>query len=393
MRPLQPFRVAIPFSTPSSVRDAYALAQYRSLSAQVPLGYAALMPIALSAMWIGAPGAPFWLRLGLPAGVCLFSLIRLIIWINRPASIEDPARARRMIASSGIISTILAGAGSVWCALNWVHAPPQTAAYFPLFMTMATLTPVFAQAMSAPSGYANLAAGLGPIVAMMVWRGDVQARLGAVLIVVSALFLVNMLWQQKRRFIDLLLLEQAMREEAKTDPLTGLVNRRALADHFLMMVSAAREGHAGTGQQGERRPSLIQIDLDGFKPINDAHGHATGDMVLREVADRLRREVGKGAMVCRMGGDEFAVLSMAPSAAGPQEAALGETQMQRLRRAMAMPFSIAGQPISIGASIGFAQWPQDGRSLEQLSATADRRLYGDKARRRIVPANMQAGAA
>jgi len=163
-----------------------------------------------------------------------------------------------------------------------------------------------------------------------------------------------------------------MREEAKTDPLTGLVNSRALADRFAILVDEAR-----ARGDSEAHPALLRIDLNGLKPVNDMLGHAAGDDVLRQVADRLRGAVGKGALVSRIGGDDFALLA----------AVSGGHAIENMRNAVLAafdePFRAGDQTIALAANITHALWPQDGRTLAELNDTADRRLIVIKQRRNL----------
>ena len=154
----------------------------------------------------------------------------------------------------------------------------------------------------------------------------------------------------------------SLAQEARTDPLTGLLNRSGLALRAQELLE--RPGsHA-----------LMLMDLDRFKPVNDVHGHAAGDAVLVQVAQRLTQTVREGDAVARLGGDEFVVLF----ADAPGHAALAE-RAQRLQAALRHPIDIgSGQAVEIDSSVGVATAPQDGRTLEQLLMTADAALYRAK---------------
>ncbi len=154
---------------------------------------------------------------------------------------------------------------------------------------------------------------------------------------------------------------QAM-EEAKTDPLTGLRNRRA-CDSFLARICS--EGGAF---------ALMHMDLDYFKQVNDQLGHAAGDHVLREVARILRREARANDCIARVGGDEF-VLVLPDLTDTARLVALGERLIEGLSR----PIAWADHPMRISASIGVARVaagvaPQPA----QVMATADSALYAAK---------------
>jgi diguanylate cyclase (GGDEF)-like protein len=154
------------------------------------------------------------------------------------------------------------------------------------------------------------------------------------------------------------------RLSALRDPLTGAHNRRGAIAALDAQVGAAHPESFG----------LIFIDLDGFKKINDVYGHATGDVLLRSVAQRLHAEVRAGDSVCRLGGDEF-VCVVAPPASGDDVRAVA----QRLRRAVCQPYAIGSDTYVVGCSIGVSMFPQHGRTSETLLARADSAMYAAKA--------------
>lgn len=159
--------------------------------------------------------------------------------------------------------------------------------------------------------------------------------------------------------------EQALHRMAFSDPLTGLANRAALTESL--------ERHLSAGAQPERHLSLLLIDLDGFKQINDTLGHLAGDEVLGEVAARLRGCTRNDELIGRLGGDEFAiVLEHAPGRETPAKVA------RRCVAAMRQPFEIEGEAASIGASIGIVTSTDRSESISQLLSRADRALYRAK---------------
>ena len=152
-----------------------------------------------------------------------------------------------------------------------------------------------------------------------------------------------------------------------------------LLSRYLLQASRRALATAIEGQMADpaqHRFHLALLDLDGFKPVNDCHGHAAGDMLLCAVGERLVAAAGDGAHVARMGGDEFAVLMPSQSTDTP------DALLARLLTAFIPPFAIGGHPLRIGASAGVAQWPQDGDDVRSLFETADAALYAIKRERR-----------
>ena len=160
--------------------------------------------------------------------------------------------------------------------------------------------------------------------------------------------------------------ERALERAALRDPLTGLVNRAAFGGELLRSIERARRSGRGF--------ALLLLDLDHFKEINDSAGHQTGDMMLRQVARRLREQVRQSDVLARLGGDEFAVILEAFEGA-IDAVALAE----RLVAALARPFHVAGVEAYVNASIGVSMFPRDTSAADRLLACADLAMYAAKA--------------
>lgn len=160
--------------------------------------------------------------------------------------------------------------------------------------------------------------------------------------------------------------EHALHLQARTDPLTGMLNRQALLAELDQRMHPDSQREAG----------LLYIDLNRFKQVNDTLGHAVGDRLLIEASHRIMHAVGKEGVSGRLGGDEFLVLCYADD--DPQ-------RMQRLAQAITEAFrphiEIAGNRLSIGASIGIASAPEGGRVPQDLLHSADAAMYESKRRR------------
>ena len=155
---------------------------------------------------------------------------------------------------------------------------------------------------------------------------------------------------------------QRERRSALTDPLTGVLNRRGLEERL--------DDQIGNAQQRRLPLSLLVIDCDDFKEINDRAGHEFGDALLQEVTRVLTRALPLGAEAARLGGDEFVV--MLPRAGVEEAAALGE----EIRGLLASGLTDAGVPLRISA--GVATYPFDGATPTALLRTADQALYAAK---------------
>ena len=159
--------------------------------------------------------------------------------------------------------------------------------------------------------------------------------------------------------------EKRMRRLATHDALTGLANRTLLMDQLERSLALAERHGGGVG--------LLFLDLDGFKAVNDNHGHSTGDALLRAVARRLRQTVRRSDLLCRQGGDEFVVL-ISESPDLHQLLALAT----KLRASLTEPFPGLPEGIAISVSIGVARWPEHAGDADGLLEAADNAMYAAK---------------
>ena len=162
-------------------------------------------------------------------------------------------------------------------------------------------------------------------------------------------------------------MEETIARMAAYDVLTGLPNARYL--------STALENMIGEAKREGTRFALLYCDLDGFKPVNDALGHAAGDALLREVAVRLRTTLREADLVTRIGGDEFVALGTTCRSAESARAFA-----DRIHQALDEPLRIGeqDQEARISCSIGIAMYPEHGASASELLQAADRAMYAAK---------------
>ena len=156
--------------------------------------------------------------------------------------------------------------------------------------------------------------------------------------------------------------EQTLQQQAWTDPLTDLLNRRGLTHALKCSV------------QTNTPFTLLYIDLDGFKMVNDLSGHAAGDIILSEVADRLRQSSLPGSTLCRFGGDEFVLVFYQEL---PKKAL--SSLLNRIIASISEPYQDNQQnPRVLSASIGLSRFPNDGNDIENLIMRADAAMYQAK---------------
>jgi len=150
---------------------------------------------------------------------------------------------------------------------------------------------------------------------------------------------------------------------AEHDPLTGLANRLRFEKDASGMIDRAR--------QTRGMVQILYLDLDGFKPVNDAHGHAVGDRVLKVVAERLRRNVRPRGVAARVGGDEFVVALPV----GRDDRHAGAAAAEKIAAVIAEGIELRGAVLHLTVSIGVAGYPADGDDLEAVLRAADAQMY------------------
>src|SRR5262249_26079752 len=155
--------------------------------------------------------------------------------------------------------------------------------------------------------------------------------------------------------------------QAQHDALTGLANRALLTEHLVHHVADADE---------DNLVALFFIDLDGFKEVNDALGHHTGDRLLKEIARRMSRQLGRRASIARLGGDEFALVI--PALGSPQEA---KAAAGNIRDLIEQPVVIDRLTLEVQASVGVALAPLHGTDPSSLFQQADIAMYTAKGAR------------
>ncbi|OEH86854.1 hypothetical protein BHU72_00900 [Desulfuribacillus stibiiarsenatis] len=170
---------------------------------------------------------------------------------------------------------------------------------------------------------------------------------------------INQLNEKQQELLDT---NQKLNELARKDPLTGLPNRNYINYYMGDILAQKKKANAPI--------AILFIDLDGFKSVNDQHGHDIGDKLLKAVAELLQTCVRANDIVSRLGGDEFLVIL--------QEVCNRKTVVivtERIMESLTQPIQVDNKNCTIGASIGISMYPQDGEEFEQLIRKADVAMY------------------
>jgi diguanylate cyclase (GGDEF)-like protein/PAS domain S-box-containing protein len=166
--------------------------------------------------------------------------------------------------------------------------------------------------------------------------------------------------------------ELRMQHKAYHDSLTGLPNRAMFEEHLELALARARRDDLAV--------AVLFLDLDDFKPVNDIHGHATGDTMLRQVGARLSAAVRDTDLVARQGGDEFLILiaDLAPGDGGTLAGSTVGKVMARIDHELAAPYRLRVGDLSLGASMGWGVFPFEATDAATLLLRADECMYEHK---------------
>ena len=318
--------------------------QYRSLARLGPYVHGVVILAALALFCATAPTGSLLDGILLPAALIAVSLFRLISWFRARAVVELEALdlVRRKVHAASLLGPMLTFAFALTAAIStWRDSVAEFALALVAVWVVAAVCAICLN-MLASEAIVIVVAATAPLIVAFLARGA-ELTLGlAALVVIAACFVIRMLDEHFRMFAEIvrsrLVIAERQRaaEEARqaamtialTDDLTGLPNRRCFQTLLADRIRTATE----TGEPF----ALGLIDLDGFKPINDAHGHPVGDQILSQVADRLAKAMDGRGSAARIGGDEFAILCDGIGARD-EAIALG----QEIQTIFATPFDVS----------------------------------------------------
>ena len=359
--------------------DVILREQYRSLVRFAPFLYGFVILAAVTlAIAVRNTASPLWTVSG--TGAVSFALTgRAVYWLRarRDAENRDLAVMRRDLRLALIIAPVLTFGLSVAAAASLPAQETIERALALFGLWAAAVACAFCLVRVADAAVLVIFSSSGPLIALLLVADDgLTFWLATLLLAVSCLLIV-LLGETYRAFEDIvrsrsLIAEQHRAAEdakqaataiAHTDYLTGLPNRR-----WMQSFLAARVG-------ADAKPLAVGLmDLDGFKPINDLHGHQAGDEILKEVGRRLARAIADRGHAARMGGDEFAIVC--EGIRTPAEAtAIG----RELKAIFADPFLVGGKAVHMTGAFGFALFPESASEANRIVRLADAALYRSKA--------------
>jgi len=269
-----------------------------------------------------------------------------------------PAGAERVSTTAQVLRQ-LAAAVVMGLAISGMHYTGMAAANFPAGSVCLTAGSLAGESLGGLTAVAAVS-----LLALTLVTSVLDARMQG-----RAASLATSLRQANAQ---LQTVNEALKKHAFVDPLTGLPNRVLFEDRLTHAIRRCDRAEERISERDPLRLAVLFVDLDGFKPVNDSFGHAAGDRVLKEAAERLCNTVRDVDTVARVGGDEFVLLMEDVGSVADCV-----TLARRLVEAIAQPFEIPGRQVEITGSIGIVIYPEQGHR-DKLMANADAAMYAAK---------------
>ena len=355
--------------------DGVTIAQFQSFANKMPAYYFSVAAMMVATAYTFYHVGPFWLAVGIPAFFLILSIVRGVWWLRYRNQQLTDAEAKRHLTRATVI-LIGSAAVVVWMDVLLFRYGNTHQQYFILFhLLFAAVSGFFCLMHLRVVASIVAVAVVTPFVVLTYSMGELGDRASAINAVVMAAVMLFAMIRYQSDFTHLLLskaetvrLSTEILKLANTDVLTGLPNRRQFFSSLNNETSGANEN-----KKAQCRMAVGIVDLDGFKPVNDTHGHLVGDAVLVEVARRLVSEALQLDTVCRVGGDEFAFIVRG----NPDEMSLAVLGRSVIK-AVARPIQVGNLVTSVGCSIGFAIYPDTAGAVALLYERADYALYHAK---------------
>ncbi len=350
---------------PPEIQQSLRQAQYSSVQSQVPtlLGVAALNVIIVMAVCAHnhlPPQNYMWM-----AGLVFYCAARGVFVHRETTKEHSPERVAKLLRINVVLSLLMITALGLATSITFVTGAFAQSVMIPVSLAFGATSIAHCLYALRPAAIGTLVFGIVPQAVVMILIGNYEAVMLGISTLTVAALMVRFVAAQFDQLVASLTLEHANNRLANTDALTGLANRRAI------MASLADE-ESRCRASGERF-GVAQLDLDGFKAVNDTFGHHAGDALLKEVGLRLSGAVAEGDEVGRLGGDEFVILFR--NINGAEDVAARSTG---LLAALCRPITIDGQAVPVAASLGHATFVDDGINADHLLIVADQALYAAK---------------
>ncbi|GAB5489172.1 MAG: hypothetical protein Pars2KO_27420 [Parasphingorhabdus sp.] len=353
-------------AVPDSIRADLITLQYERIGALIPVLYFTIATIAIVAASASGGGFDPIYHVVLPCGFVGMGLFRCWVWFRRKDKPLDLVKAERHLRSTTKIALTMGLIGGLWTLDAYFDTVEARRVLAPVFIFMLTFAAAICLSSLPKASLGAMLTALAPPSVVMIFSSDAGIQAMGISLLIVSFLMAGLVLTSFAQIVGSLQLKQELEILATTDVLTGLANRRAFSARLEEEVQLANQKNHPGGF------AVLMIDLDGFKNVNDTHGHVAGDALLCEVAKRLQKISGHARSIARLGGDEFALIVAATSGS------LLKEQRSAIKAILSMPYEVEGNEVIISASVGAARYPEDGLQIPELLKSADKVLYQDK---------------
>lgn len=351
---------------PDAIRADFVILQHERISALIPILYFTIATIAIVAASASTGGFDPIYHVILPGGFVGMGLYRCWIWQRRKNQSIEIEKVEKHLQSTSRLAIALGLIGGLWTLDAYYDTVEARRVLAPVFIFMLTFAAAICLNSLPKAALGAMVSALALPSIAMIFASDAGIQAMGISLVIVSFLMAGLILTNFAQMISSQMLKHELETLAATDVLTGLANRRAFGLRLKEEVQLANQA------DGPDSFAVLMIDLDGFKGVNDTHGHVAGDALLCEVADRLCKICGHARSIARLGGDEFALIVAAANDK------LLKDQTTAIKAMLSMPYQIDGNRVVISASIGAAKYPENGMQIPELLRSADQVLYEDK---------------
>lgn len=320
----------------------------------------------------------------LPIIVVPFAFVRAVIWYRRRNDPFERKKVEKTIVSLCLVSVSISLMCGFWAVLAWQSDVEMQRSYLALIMAMGSFSVAYCLAIVPFSATLSLLSSMLPISLLMLFSGDRFLSATALIVLTAMVYLVGLLRRHYAQMVRMIELQIQLHDLANTDTLTNLLNRRALMELFGALwdennnaiIKHFNQNSDPCSMHKVSSVTMVMLDLDGFKPINDKYGHAAGDKMLQMIADRMKAHIGEYGYIARIGGDEFVIMFV------NKPLQFCKQMIKNLSYILSEHYIIDDQKMTVGISHGLTHAAHDIPSIEKLLSAADHHLYDMKAQKK-----------
>jgi diguanylate cyclase (GGDEF)-like protein len=354
---------------PENIRPAIEKMQVARAFAHVPMIYSVAIINLLLVMLLCAHTGVALRYYGWMGFLAIASTVRAFLWVRQKNNPYEDVKPAKLLRNLTFVSVGIIGFLSFWSVFAISTEIFENLLFLSFSLVFGSTCIAHCLACIRKAAVATLVVGILPSAITLMIVGGMEEFIMGTSMVTITLLMVRFIIDSYNQIVSGLIMERQIWEQAHSDILTGIANRRAMMD----MLDAAEADYRSDGHGY----AIALLDLDGFKQVNDTLGHGVGDRLLQTVARRLSANAKSDEYVARLGGDEFLILMQNTGRDWDLDA-----RMSSFLTVLAAPEEIDGHILRPSSSMGIAECGKDIASVEAMLKAADEALYAMKREQR-----------